>query len=243
VETYIHKQIAKGPMCAALLDPEHFSVSKAATTAKVAERAGVKLVLIGGSTISDQVQLEKITLAVKRAVTCPVILFPGNITGVSRHADAIFFSSLLNSTNPYFIIGAQAIGAIQVYRSRLEAIPMAYLVFGNSSTTSFVGQVNGLPFSKPKLAIMYALAAGYLGMRVLYLEAGSGAQEPIPPETIAEVKKFYTGVIVVGGGITTRETAAKAAKAGAGILVVGNLLQKPDFEYNLKEIVNATLNG
>jgi len=131
------------------------------------------------------------------------------------------------------------LGAMKVYKTGIESIPMAYLVFGNGSATSFIGQVNSLPPSKPNLAVIYALAARYLGMRTIYLEAGSGANEPIPAETIKAVRKFYDGMMIVGGGITSGEAAGKAAKAGADILVVGNLLQTPRFENTLRQITNA----
>ena len=167
----------------------------------------------------------------------PVILFPGNVTGVSRYADAILFSSLLNSTNTYFIVGAQALGSMEVYKAGIESIPMGYLVFGNASATSFIGQVNSIPSSKPNLAVIYALAARYLGMRSLYLEAGSGAQEPIQAETIRQVKKFYDGILIVGGGITSAETAGRVSRAGADILVVGNLLQTEGYDRTLRQIV------
>ena len=194
--------------------------------------------------MASQVRLDEVVKAVKGHTQhdkshVPVVLFPGNITGVSHFADAILFSSLLNSTNPYFIIGAQALGAVEVYKSKIESIPMAYLVFGNSSATSFIGQVNPIPASKPNLAVIYALAAKYLGMRTLYLEAGSGSGEPIPPETIQAVKNIYDGLLIVGGGITSPETAGRAAKAGANILVIGNMLQKSGFERTLREIVDA----
>ena len=169
----------------------------------------------------------------------PVVLFPGNITGVSRYADAILFSSLLNSTNPYFIVGAQALGAVEVHKAGIESIPMAYLVFGNSSATSFIGQVNSLPASKPNLAVIYSLAAKYLGMRTLYLEAGSGAGEPIPRETIGAVRRVYDGLLIVGGGITSPTAAAKAANSGADVLVIGNLLQSSGYETTLRKIASA----
>lgn len=240
IERYLIQKTRKGPICAALIDPEDFTPKKAAETSKNAAKAGVTLILVGGSTLSDQKKLDSVVISIKNHVSIPVILFPGNVTGVSRHADAIFFSSLLNSTNPYFLIGAQALGAPEVYKAKLEAIPMGYLVFGNSSATSFIGQVNSLPASKPNLAVIYALAAGYLGMRTIYLEAGSGSSDPISPETIRLVRKFYGGIIIVGGGITDREMAAKAAKAGADILVVGNLLSTPGYEETLRKIVSAT---
>jgi phosphoglycerol geranylgeranyltransferase len=236
VEKKLLSMTKKGTICAALIDPEDFSPHKAAETAEVAVRAGISIILVGGSTVSDQKQLDTVVRAVKHHVTVPVILFPGNVTGVSRNADAIFFSSLLNSSNPYFIVGAQALGAAAVYKAGIESIPMGYLVFGNSSSTSFIGQVNSLPPTKPRLAAIYALAARYLGMRTLYLEAGSGANEPVSPETIRLVRKFYDGILIVGGGITTSEAAERASRGGADILVIGNLLQSSGFERTLHEI-------
>jgi phosphoglycerol geranylgeranyltransferase len=239
VEKHLIQRAKRGPVCAALIDPEDFSPKHAAGTAATAVKCGVSLILVGGSTLADQNRLDAVVRAIKKHVICHVILFPGNVTGVSRYADAILFSSLLNSTNPYFIVGAQAIAAMEVYETGIESIPMGYLVFGNSSAASFIGQVNALPPSKPNLAVIYALAARYLGMRVLYLEAGSGASEPIPPETIRRVRKFYDGTLFVGGGITSGKAAGKAAKAGADVLVVGNLLQTPGYEKILREIVAA----
>ena len=249
VEKRLLQLTNKGPVIAALLDPEDFSPKEAAATASKAVNSGASLILVGGSTLASQGKLNAVVRGIKRHTKsrsghikshqAPVVLFPGNITGVSRFADAILFSSLLNSTNPYFIVGAQAIGAIEVYNSKIESIPMAYLVFGNGSATSFIGQVNSLPTARPNLAAIYALAAAYLGMRTLYLEAGSGAGEPIPQETIRAVRKMYNGILIVGGGITTTETASRAARAGADIIVIGNLLQKTGFESTLRQIAQA----
>jgi phosphoglycerol geranylgeranyltransferase len=240
IETLIKKKIArKGTLLAALIDPEEFSPTKAAEVGKAAEKAGASIILVGGSTLADQTRLDGVTRSLKHHTTSPVVLFPNNITGISRFADAILFSSLLNSTNTYFVIGAQALGAMEVYQTGLESIPMGYLVFGNSTAASFIGQANGLPYSKPNLADVYALAAKYLGMRTLYLEAGSGAVDTVPAETIKLVRKFYDGILIVGGGITSKEAAGRAAKAGADVLVVGNLLQTPGYEKTLREITKA----
>ena len=250
VEKYLIKRTSNSPIFAALIDPEDFSPSKAAETAVKAVEAGASLILVGGSTLSNQGRLDSVVRSIKHHVISqksrgshtppPVVLFPGNITGVSRFADAILFSSLLNSNNPYYIIGAQALGATEVYKAGIESIPMGYLVFGNSSATSFIGQVNSLPPSKPNLAVIYALAARYLGMRTLYLEAGSGSGDPIPPETIRLVRKYYNGLLIVGGGITTDETARKTAGAGADVLVVGNLLQAKGYESTLRKMTRLT---
>ena len=249
VEKHLIERTKKGPICAALIDPEDFSPKQASEAAGKAVDAGAALILVGGSTLADQGRLDSVVKAVRghtksqvghnKSQETPVVLFPGNITGVSKYADAILFSSLLNSMNSYFIIGAQALGSVEVHRSGIESIPMAYLVFGNSSATSFIGQVNSLPLSKPNLAVIYALAAQYLGMRTLYLEAGSGSGQPIPPETIRAVRKAYKGILIVGGGIISADSAARAAKAGADVLVVGNLLQSYGFEGTLKQIVKS----
>ncbi len=240
VESLIKRKTSHGrSICAALIDPEDFTPKAAAEAARISVKAGASIILVGGSTIANQTQLDRVVQAIKKRVRSPVMLFPGNITGVSRYADAILFSSLLNSTNPYFIIGAQALGAMEVLKSGIESIPMGYLVFGNSSSTSFIGQVNSLPPGKPSLAVIYALAARYLGMRALYLEAGSGASDPLPPSTIRAVRKFYDGILIVGGGITTAEQAKRVAESGADILVVGNLLQTRGFEDALKRITVA----
>ncbi len=224
---------------AALIDPDNFNKREAAEVTKTVEKLGFDCVFIGGSTLGDQTHLDDIVLTVKKNVTCPVILFPGNVTGISRHADAILFSSLLNSTNTYFIIGAQAIGSIQVHRYKLEAIPMGYLVFGDESTTSFIGQVRSLPYNKPAVAVMYAMAAQYLGMRALYLEAGSGSSHPMPTEVVRAVRSHFDGILVVGGGITTPPTAVKLAEAGADLLVIGNLLETKDYKEKLAPITKA----
>jgi phosphoglycerol geranylgeranyltransferase len=248
VEKLLVERVKKGPICAALIDPEDFSPKQARDTVAKAANAGASLILVGGSTLSSQGKLDSVIKAIRghnqshkshTGSHIPVVLFPGNITGVSRFADAILFSSLLNSNNPYFIIGAQALGSIEVYKARIESIPMGYLVFGSTSAASFIGQVNSFPASKPNLAAIYALAAKYLGMRSLYLEAGSGSGNPIPAETIRAVRRIYDGLLIVGGGITTPELAKRAARAGADILVIGNLLQSFGFEKSLRQITTA----
>jgi phosphoglycerol geranylgeranyltransferase len=221
---------------AALIDPDNFDEKRAVLVAKTADELGFDCILVGGSTLGDQTHLDDVIRAIKLNITCPVVLYPGNITGISRYADAILFSSLLNSTNTYFLIGAQAIGAIQVHRYRLEAIPMGYLVFGDQSTTSFIGQTKAFPYNKPEIAIMYALAAQYLGMRALYLEAGSGSNHTIPTTVVKAVRKHFKGFLLVGGGITTPNVAAQLATAGADMLVIGNLLETKDFRSKLLPI-------
>ena len=187
----------------------------------------------------DQIELEEVVKTIKKAVTSPVILFPGNVTGVAPSADAIFFSCLMNSENPYFITEAQALGALAIRKHEIEAIPMAYLIIGDGGAAGFVGRARGIPPHKPGLAAMYALAAQYFGMRFLYLEAGSGADGRVSQAMIAAVRKVYEGTLIVGGGITSVEAAEAASKAGADVIVVGTMLENGNFEPLLTKICKA----
>jgi phosphoglycerol geranylgeranyltransferase len=227
---------AQGTICVGLLDSENSSPGDAAKVAARAERCGAKAILVGGSTAVDQIELENVVKTIKNAVTSPVILFPGNVTGVAPSADAIFFSCLMNSDNPYFITEAQALGALAIRKYDLEAIPMAYLIIGEGGAAGFVGRATGIPPQKPGLAAMYALAAQYFGMRFLYLEAGSGADGRVSHEMITAVRRVFDGILIVGGGITTPEAAETASMAGADIVVIGTMLENANFEPVLTKI-------
>ncbi|HVB12021.1 MAG TPA: geranylgeranylglyceryl/heptaprenylglyceryl phosphate synthase [Nitrososphaerales archaeon] len=230
---------SQGTICVGLLDSENISPNDAAKIAARVEKCGAKAILVGGSTAIDQIELEEVVKTIKKAVTSPVILFPGNVTGVSPSADAIFFSCLMNSDNPYFITEAQALGALSVRKYDLEALPMAYLIVGDGGAAGFVGRAKGIPHQKPGLAAMYALAAQYFGMRFLYLEAGSGADGRVSEAMIAAVRKVYGGTLIVGGGINSPEAAKAASKAGADVIVVGTMLENDDFEPILTKICKA----
>jgi len=225
-----------GTICAGLLDSENISPQEAAKMAHKAEECGVRAIFVGGSTAVDQFELDAVVRTVKASVISPVILFPGNVTGVAPSADAIFFSCLMNSDNPYFITEAQALGALAIKKHNLEAIPMAYLIIGDGGAAGFIGRAKGIPPSKPSLAAMYALAAQYFGMRFLYLEAGSGADGRVPEKMITTVRKVYEGTLIIGGGIRNPQDAKVAAKAGADIIVIGTMLEDTDFESTLTNI-------
>jgi phosphoglycerol geranylgeranyltransferase len=230
---------SQGTICVGLLDSENIPPKDAAKLSAQVEKCGAKAILVGGSTAVDQIELEEVVKTIKKSVTSPVILFPGNVTGVSPSADAIFFSCLMNSDNPYFITEAQSLGALSIRKYNLEAIPMAYLIVGDGGAAGFVGRAKGIPPQKPGLAAMYALAAQYFGMRFLYLEAGSGADGRVSQAMIAAVRKVYEGTLIVGGGITSPEAAEAASKAGADIIVVGTMLENVNFEPTLTKICKA----
>ncbi len=243
IEKYIREEISKdGTISLALIDSENMSPKIATKIALNAESCGVKSILVGGSTAIDQLELDKIIKTMKKRIKIPVILFPGNVTGISPNADAILFSSLMNSDNPYFITEAQALGALLVKKYNLESIPMGYIVIGDGGAIGFIGRARGIPSEKPELAAMYSLAAKYMGMRFVYLEAGSGVTSQVSPSIVAKVRDVFDGVLIVGGGIRKVEDGIKIAKAGADILVVGTLLNERNFIPTLKEIVKGIRN-
>ncbi|MDQ3084369.1 MAG: geranylgeranylglyceryl/heptaprenylglyceryl phosphate synthase [Thermoproteota archaeon] len=239
VENYINDELKKHKkICFALLDSENFE--DIAGVAKKVESLGASAILVGGSSAIDQLDLDKLVISIKSIVSIPVILFPGNVTGVSPNADAILFTSLLNSEDPYFISGAQALGALLVKKYNIEPLPTGYIIIGDNTTAWFIGRAKGIPFEKSNIAVMYSLAAQYLGMRFVYLEAGSGAKMNVSAEMISNVRKYYDGLLIVGGGIKNSLIAKELAEAGADILVVGTLLERdPDWEKKFNDIITA----
>jgi len=221
-----------------LIDPEKADLKTAVETASSAERAGSSAIMVGGSTLVSNRDLDEIVKGLKEVVRIPVILFPNNLVGISPYADAIWFMSLLNSSNPYYFIEAQALGASLVKRYGLEAIPMAYLIVGEGCAAGFVGHARPISYRYPAIAAAYALAGVSLGMRFVYLEAGSGAKEPVPPEMVSLVKQTTGVPIIVGGGIRSGAAAREAAEAGADIIVTGTILEEASrVETRIEEIV------
>lgn len=148
--------------------------------------------------------------------------------------------SLLNSNNPYWIIGAPALGAPIIKKMGIETLPMGYLVVEPGGTVGWVGDAKLVPRDKADLAVAYALAAEFLGMKLIYLEAGSGAREHVPLEMIEKVKKTTNMMVVVGGGIRDEKTAAKIVKAGADIIVTGTVVENSfKVEEKIKELVRG----
>ena len=169
IENYLKSKRKKSPILFVLIDSEASNIKLAVELAKKSEKLGAASILIGGSSATNQFEMDKVVGSIKKAVKIPIILFPGNITGVVPQADAILFSSLLNSENPYYISQAQALGAPNVMKFGLEPLPTAYLVVGEGTSAWFVGSARGIPFDKPKIAAAYSLSAQYLGMRFVCL--------------------------------------------------------------------------
>jgi len=240
VEKYLLEKInAERSIHITLVDPEKITPDQASQVAENSKASDSAAIMVGGSTFVSQVHLDAIVKAIKSTVNLPTILFPNNVSGISQHADAIWFMSLLNSVDPYFIIGAHVLGAPLVRKFGLEPISMGYIIVGEGGTASIIGKAIPVPYDKPELAAAHALAAKYLGMHFIYLEGGSGAKNPVPPEMIHTVKKVVDIPLVVGGGIRTKEQAVTAALAGADIIVTGNLIESDDALRQISEIVDG----
>ncbi len=237
------KRESEGALHFTLLDPDPLQMDTDAVVrlATLAEKAGTDAIMIGGSTIFGLI--DESVKAISDAVEIPTILFPGNITGVSEYADAMFFMSLLNSTNPYWIVGAQSLAAARVKLAGIEAIPMAYLMIAPGKTAAWVGDAKPFPRDKPKLVLMYALAAELMGFRLVYLEAGSGAEGGgVPPEIIETVAKYADIPIITGGGFNDADSVVRAVEAGASIVVQGTYVERTvpeDGGKGLSRIVRA----
>ena len=240
VENYLHSTLKKKKaLLFVLVDSEISGIKSTVKLAKDVEKIGASAILVGGSSATDQLTMTEVVKNLKRSVKIPIILFPGNVTGVVPGADAILFSSLLNSENPYYISQAQALGAPNVLRHGIEPLPTAYIVIGEGTSAWFVGNVRAIPFDKPNIAGMYSLAAQFLGMRFVYLEAGSGASSHIKPEMVKAVRKAFKGFLIVGGGIRTPHTAGEIVKAGADAVVIGTLAEEGGASKILADIVKT----
>ena len=241
VEKYLSRIISRdGAAHLTLIDPAKQSPKVAGEIASDAERAGSSGIMVGGSTRAGGELLDRTVVAVKGCSDLPVILFPASEAGISKHADAIFFMSMLNSRDPYFISGAQMLGAHLVRKYKLEALPMAYIVVEPGGEAGRVGKAELIPRDKSELAAAYALAAKYLGMKLVYLEAGSGAGMPVPVEMVKAVRKIFDGTLIVGGGIRTPKAALERVRAGADVIVTGTIVEKSaDRVARIRGIVRA----
>jgi phosphoglycerol geranylgeranyltransferase len=241
VEKYLHEKIkSDGCIQITLLDPDKTSGYDCGEIAQQAAEGGSAAIMVGGSTLASNSDLNDAVQRIKAKVDIPVILFPNGPAGVCEHADAIWFMSLLNSSSSYYLIDAQALSAPIVKRYGLEAIPMGYIIVGEGCVAGYVGHARPIQYRHPELAVGYSLAAETLGMHFVYLEAGSGAREQVPSEMIAAVKKYLSIPLIVGGGIRSPEAALIAKKAGADIIITGTLVEESSaVKERIYEIVNT----
>lgn len=230
----------KVPSYWVLLDPDDFSPRKGAAIGRAAQAAGADALLVGGSLIHTD-KFSPFVASVKKAVRIPVILFPGDATQLSGRADALLFLSLISGRNPVNLIGEHVKAAPLIKQLGIEPISTAYMLVESGGVTSveFMSDTRPLPRNKPSIAAAHALAAQYMGMKLAYLEAGSGALNPVPDEMISIVRRTVDIPIIVGGGIRDAATAVRKVRAGADVIVTGNLLQSNGGINGMREIAAA----
>ncbi len=212
---------------AILLDPDKTDLSVVPDICALATEAHTDFILVGGSLlVSDQ--LDQLVRTIKAECPIPVVLFPGSPSQLSPLADALLYLSLISGRNPELLIGQHVLSAPAVRNSGLEIMSTGYMVIdgGAPTTVSYISNALPIPHDKKDIAVCTAMAGEMLGMKLLYLDAGSGARQPVSEAMIHAVSMHTHIPLIVGGGIRTPEKARAAAAAGADMVVVGNALEK-----------------
>lgn len=223
-----------------LIDPAAQGSEKSAKIAEEAERAGTDYIMIGGSTKVDPVELKKTIAKIKARTEKKVIIFPGSASMISDNADAIYFMSLLNSSTPEFLISHQIRAAPILRKMGIETISMGYVVFEPGMTVGKVGNADLVPRTDVEKSVGYSLAAEMLGMRLVYLESGSGSPTYVSEDVISAVSKSLSIPLIVGGGIRESEVATRVAEAGADIVVTGTVAERAENIFGaLEPIIRA----
>ena len=243
VERGLRALLEGGPIHLTLIDPEKSPGARAADVAQVAAEAGSHAVLLGGSTGITRELMGQAARAIRGRVGLPTIIFPEGPGSLAPEADAILFMSLLNSRDLELVVRAHARAAPVVRRMGLEAIPMGYLVIAPGMRVGEVGQVDPVPRDAPDLAAGYALAAEMLGMRLVYLEAGSGAPSPVPAPIVRAAREALSVPLVVGGGIRTASDARPLLEAGANVLVTGTVAEEDGSSERYRSVVREVVHA
>ena len=210
---------------AILIDP-YKGINQMAKLLPLLQRQPPHYVLVGGSMVSDTTTA--IVQTIRKYVSVPILLFPGNASQLSPAADAIMYLSLISGRNPEYLIGQHVQSAIQVYQQQIPVIPVGYMLIESGGPTSvqYISNTQPIPRSKNDIAIATALAGQYLGQKAIYLEGGSGALHAVPTDMIRAVKAHISIPLIVGGGIKTPDAMADAFNAGADVVVIGNVLEE-----------------
>ncbi|OIO26806.1 hypothetical protein AUJ14_00900 [Candidatus Micrarchaeota archaeon CG1_02_55_22] len=241
-EQYYRDTLArKGAMLFSLIDPDKTQLEKGAEIALKSAEAGADVILVGGSIGAQGDVLDNTIRMIKENVNIPVVLFPGNISGVSSYADAVYFMSMLNSRDTYWLATAQIQAAPAVARSKIEPIATTYLVIEPGRAVGWIGNANLVPRDRADLAAACALAAKYMGTHVLITDSGSGAPEPIPiPMAHAVAQACGNDVMYfVGGGVRSVKQASDLIDAGVHGLQVGTAFEEGDLVKKVKEMAKA----
>ena len=227
-----------------LIDPDKLTGDDIELFLRKCEESGVDGILVGGSLMMSG-DFDSFILSVKKATSLPVIIFPGGVSQVNPNADAILFLSIISGRNAEHLIGKHVLAAPLVRKSGIEPISTGYMLIesGAKTTAEYISGSAPIPRNKPEIAVATALAAEYLGMKLVYLEAGSGAQMHVPFEMVKAVSGYCTIPVMVGGGMRDAETAGRMVKAGAKIIVTGNHFEDKENWGGLKDFADAIHQG
>jgi phosphoglycerol geranylgeranyltransferase len=212
---------------AVLLDPDKITDEQCIGIVRSAEEEGVDYFFIGGSLMTNG-DMERTISIIKNQSSIPVVIFPGSNLQIYPNADAILFLSLISGRNPEYLIGQHVVAAPLLKRSGLEVISAGYMLVdcGKPTTVSYISNTTPIPYDKPEIAACTAIAGEMLGLKLIYLEGGSGALKSINDEMVEQVVKNVNLPVIVGGGIKNEDTAFNIMKAGADVIVVGNAIEK-----------------
>jgi phosphoglycerol geranylgeranyltransferase len=212
---------------AVLIDPDKVNNSLLDEVTDLCVQAKVDYLFVGGSLVISN-HLDDCIKHIKRNCNIPVILFPGSTSQISRFADALLYLSMISGRNPELLIGQHVVSAPFVKQSGLEIISTGYMVIdgGAPTTVSYISNANPIPADKNEIAMCTAMAGEMLGMKLIYMDAGSGAKRPITEGMIEKVSRCIEIPLVIGGGISDPEKAYRNCKAGADLIVVGNAIEK-----------------
>jgi len=234
---YQHITHGKKKKFAVLIDPDKMSGMALENMASICQHAKADYIFVGGSLLTRDL-FDRCIHVLKNSCDLPVVLFPGNVLQISGNADAILFLSLLSGRNAEMLIGRHVSAAPIIKETGIEVIPTGYLLIdgGITTTASYMSNTMPIPSHKPEIAAATALAGEMLGMKLTYLDAGSGALHPVPAKMIELVKKESMLPLIAGGGIRTAEQATEAFMAGADLVVMGNKLEKnPEVAFEVSE--------
>ena len=217
----------KGAGFIVLIDPDKKNDKNIDQLVENANQNGVDAIFVGGSIMMDGLYHKRVE-RIKSISEIPVILFPGGVNQINKHYDAMLFMSLLSGRNSHYLIGEQVIAAPIVKDYEIETIPTGYLLIDGGSPTSVevVSGTNPLPSNRPDIIVSHALAAQFLGMELIYLEAGSGALNEVPEDVVKKVADEISIGLIVGGGIRTPEDANSIVNSGASFVVIGSAIEK-----------------
>ncbi len=210
-----------------LIDPDKVNASAIDELIALSTAAKVDYFFVGGSLVISN-HLDDCIKQIKANSDIPVLLFPGSPSQISRYADALLYLSLISGRNPELLIGQHVVSAPFVKNSGLEIMPTGYMVIdgGAPTTVSYISNATPIPADKNEIAMCTAMAGEMLGMKLIYMDAGSGAKRPITEPMIEKVASHIEVPLIVGGGIIDPEKAYRNCKAGADIIVVGNAIEK-----------------